>query len=533
MRVMRIKYGVGLIGLLAVACVPPNSPRGYLNVGEGGEVEESSALALTFEQSSAQYDVHPDILKGVAYVETRFEIADGEVEFEGQPAPFGIFGLREAQILKAAELTGLTTDQIREDTAANIEAAAALLSFLADQYNLTEEQRANPFAWKQALESWGSLDEEMSRLFSVEVIRAVSQGVAVAMRDGTTLVVYQHENPVESNIIEQGLGAQGAIWRASPNYSSRRGSKVDAVIIHTCEGAYSGCVSWLRDTRSRASAHYVVSEDGREVSQLVDEENKAWHIAATYRSRLNSGKLSAREGQSSNNFTIGIEHAGRASQASWPPNQIDASVELVKGIVKRHNIPPDRYHIVAHGQLQPENRTDPGPNWPWASYLSRIASGTPAAEPPPPPSSGPYVPPSTTIPTVITVDNSNTARFRASGNWQRSSYASGKVGRDYRYVSARFTSDPAQYKIPIGKSGRYEVYIRIPGNGYNTSIPYVIRHANGKAVVRVNTKYKGSRWVSLGTYQFTRKDDWIFGISRWTRGTGWITADAVRFISRS
>src|SRR6266705_6882371 len=35
-------------------------------------------------------------------------------------------------------------------------------------------------------------------------------------------------------------------------------------------------------------------------------------------------------------------------------------------------IPRDWQHIVGHGQLQPANRTDPGPNWPWIPYLHRV-----------------------------------------------------------------------------------------------------------------------------------------------------------------
>jgi N-acetyl-anhydromuramyl-L-alanine amidase AmpD len=74
----------------------------------------------------------------------------------------------------------------------------------------------------------------------------------------------------------------------------------------------------------------------------------------------------------SNHFTIGVEHAGFASQSAWPVAQIDASARLVCDMTRRWGIPRDRLHIVSHGQLQPHNRTDPGANWPWADYLARI-----------------------------------------------------------------------------------------------------------------------------------------------------------------
>ena len=88
------------------------------------------------------------------------------------------------------------------------------------------------------------------------------------------------------------------------------------VIIHTCEGAYSGCWGWLANSASGVSAHYVVKEDGREISQLVREANRAWHIAATYECSLNGSMECGARATRSNNFTVGIEHAGFASQAT-------------------------------------------------------------------------------------------------------------------------------------------------------------------------------------------------------------------------
>ena len=164
----------------------------------------------------------------------------------------------------------------------------------------------------------------------------------------------------------------GALWRTSPNFNQRQ-SAVHMVIIHSCEGGYVGCWSWLANRESQVSAHYVVREDGAEITQLVRESARAWHIGATYDSTLNAGHDPHLHGVQSNHFTIGVEHAGFASQTEWPVAQLDASARLVCGAARRWGIPRDRLHIVAHGQLQPWNRTDPGQNWPWADYLERIA----------------------------------------------------------------------------------------------------------------------------------------------------------------
>ena len=493
-------------------------------------------MAAPFEAAALRWAVPVDVLKAVAYVETGFTAAEGDVEFEGQPAPWGYFNLRGEALADGASLIGVSVEAVQADASLGIEAAAALLDQRAIEVDLPDERRGDPAQWGPALQRYGDHDDDLAADFARDVLDVINAGVAVPMSDGGNVVVRRHEMALGDRRASQvaqstsGLGAGGTVWRPSPNHSSRRGNRVEMVIIHTCEGGYAGCVSWLRNTRARASAHYVVKEDGRETSQLVDENRRAWHVAASYRRHLNDGKLPGRQGQSVNDFSIGIEHGGSARQRSFPQGQLDASVRLVRDITGRHNIPRDRYHIVGHGQLQPESRTDPGPSWPWSSYLRAINQG--AATPPPsnpPPATAPPPAPS---PSVITVDNSTPGRFRASSRWQTSRWASGRVGADYRYRAAAFTSDPASYKVPIRAAGRYEVFARIPGNGYNTKVPYIIHHAGGKSVVHRNVNRDGAKWVSLGTYRFDAKDDWIVQLSCWTNGDGWIIADAIKLERR-
>src|SRR5213075_2345143 len=95
----------------------------------------------------------------------------------------------------------------------------------------------------------------------------LAEGVAVPMLDGTTLVIRRYPElqqfvQISDGIATggEGLGQAGALWRPSPNNNSRNGSAVVMVVIHTCEGAYSGCVGFLRTSAAQASAHYVVKE---------------------------------------------------------------------------------------------------------------------------------------------------------------------------------------------------------------------------------------------------------------------------------
>ena len=70
------------------------------------------------------------------------------------------------------------------------------------------------------------------------------------------------------------------LWRPSPNFSSRHGTRVDLVVLHDCEGGYDGSIRWFEMSRSSVSAHYVVCEDGSEATQMVDLADNAWHACA-------------------------------------------------------------------------------------------------------------------------------------------------------------------------------------------------------------------------------------------------------------
>src|SRR5690606_3939311 len=142
----------------------------------------------------------------------------------------------------------------------------------------------------------------------------------------------------------------GAVWRPSPNYKSRGGHPVHAIVVPTCERNYSGCWSLLRHSAAHASAHYVVNATGHEVAQPVRDFYRAWHVAASYDCSRVSGHDCGKNGKSVNTFSVGIEHGGFASQKSFPAGQIDTSARLTCDISKAHNIPRDRLHVLSHGQ---------------------------------------------------------------------------------------------------------------------------------------------------------------------------------------
>jgi len=289
------------------------------------------------------------------------------------------------------------------------------------------------------------------------------------------------------------------------------------VVIHTCESSYSSCWSWLTNPAAQASAHYVVNSDGSEISKLVYESKRAWHVGATYLCSRNNSVDCRFDGYSSNHFTIGIEHAGYASQTSFPTGQIRESAELTCQISKRNDIPRDRNHIVSHARLQPYDRTDPGANWPWTDYMNRVNSYCVEG-------------------TALIVDNNNTlndstvARFEVGTGWTQSDNVAEFYGGGYYHAPTAAVSDPSVFwfYLPAAATRTVDAWWTDLANR-SVSAPYVAYNAAGAEVgrVAVNQQTNGGRWNTLGSWSFTAGWNKI-ALSRWTADGSYVVADAVR-----
>jgi N-acetylmuramoyl-L-alanine amidase len=111
----------------------------------------------------------------------------------------------------------------------------------------------------------------------------------------------------------------------------------------------------LCDPEAKVSAHYLISEEG-EVIRLVDEAKRAWHAGASFWRGL----------RDVNSASVGIElqHPGHAlGYREFDERQIEALVPLLHRIVKNHRIP--RANVVAHSDVAPARKTDPGELFPW------------------------------------------------------------------------------------------------------------------------------------------------------------------------
>ena len=183
-------------------------------------------------------------------------------------------------------------------------------------------------------------------------------------------------------------------WVASPHFTKAKRSPqtVDAIAIHTTEGGfrqelsiaenheltYRGTINYFKKNKSRVSAHYVLGPTGQ-ITQMVKEEDAA-HTTTYYNRR-----------------SFGIECAGWSRRTeTWTPELLETLVELCAYLCVKWEIPVvhpegtasegphgresgrgrrsyfDAPGIVGHFQVQPWEKEDPGPYFPWEAFMARL-----------------------------------------------------------------------------------------------------------------------------------------------------------------
>lgn len=173
-------------------------------------------------------------------------------------------------------------------------------------------------------------------------------------------------------------------WIASPNFSSRSGTPISSVVIHTMQGAYSSCLNWFQNPNANASTHYVIRSFDGQITQMVHESDKAWHV------------------RTENPYTIGYEHEGYVETDGWYTVEMyNSSADLTRDVCDAYGINPHRMFyrdtlddgdvldyglhplagtqycvkIAGHQHFPNNTHTDPGPYWNWNYYYRLVNEG--------------------------------------------------------------------------------------------------------------------------------------------------------------
>jgi hypothetical protein len=378
--------GVAATGLALVAAAPggASSAAGselYASPSGGATLAERSrsaddGLTAAFRSAARQYDVPQAVLFAVGYAETHLDSHDGEPSFANG---YGVMHLvanpTNHTLAAAARLTGIEREQLKSDSAANIEGAAAVLRLYADRAGLDRAERDDVGAWYPVVARYPhSSSAWTARLYADTVYDHIGSGVRIGTASGDVLALGARPNVRPERGRYAGVetarrqaaaaGFPGAIWMPanSSNYtdSNRGAGDITAVVIHTTQGSYAGTISWFQNPDAQVSAHYVVRSSDGEITQMVDDADIAWH---------------ARDG---NSYSIGIEHEGFVDDPSWYTDAMyNASAQVTAYACSTHGFTCDRSHVVGHSEVPGNDHTDPGPYWDWDYYMSLVTGTQP------------------------------------------------------------------------------------------------------------------------------------------------------------
>jgi PKD repeat protein/N-acetyl-anhydromuramyl-L-alanine amidase AmpD len=365
-----------------------------------------------FNNAYAQFPQIPrGLLEAVSFTQTHFKnIQNTDEGCIGLPVVNGVMGLTvngqgyfRNNLLLISNLSGYTVSAIKSNSSTNILAYAKAYKRLMDSLNISsaninqhdvilkslseipwDHNAANNFALNsfvyqvfeflknpinQNFYNFPNHNIDMVSIFGQQNYQVLSSDEVVispnkiSISNGTNYQP-QYKSPDYAP----------ALWVATPscNRSSRSGTPISAVTVHTIQGTYAGAISWAQNCSANVSYHYVIRSSDGQVTQMVLEADKAWHVG------------------SENPYTIGMEHEGYVNDASWYTQAMyNGSAGIVRDIcISGYGINPLRTFfgaattgtntlgactkIKGHQHYPNQTHTDPGINWDWEKYYKLI-----------------------------------------------------------------------------------------------------------------------------------------------------------------
>lgn len=400
-----------------------------------------------FRRAASEFGVPEEILLALAFEASHFN-PDAESQWGG----YGLFDLREGEtepaLEHAAALIEVNPNLMARSWQIQVRGAAALL---ADEARLANHGALPPAdnltAWWDAVSAFSGREETfLQDAYTRGIYEVVATGFAFSTPIGqmslipVAVDITDHREPPPPPASTDYAGAERWYAACSSNYSdySRGAADIDMIVIHTVQGSYGGCYSWFANCSAGASAQYVVQSSTGAVTQMVREEDVAWH----------AGNWDVNE------RSVGIEHEGYVDDCSYYTTAMYAgSAKLAADIAARQGVSLDRSHIIGHNEVpDPYNpgqyggaghHTDPGNCWDWDYYMGLLGGESGA--------SGGEI-----IGVVADSDIHNGAKLVGANVWIEQNGASTTVAADGFY---RFEDQPW---------GAYTIHATYPGYAEGT-----------------------------------------------------------------
>lgn len=386
----------------------------------------SQAILNPYQQEmDLAYQLHPNVPKGVlegwSFTMTHFAHLEESIQAScsGLPKAYTVMGLTEDgqgyfrnNLVNISNLSGYSIADMKQNPQTAILAFAATYEMLLVDFNISSANPKDHFEIFEAMAeipldhnpvnnyalnshiysvlsfvakptnqsyyNFPAYQIDLAQVFGATNYSVLSATAVTATNESVSNGQGVSYAPIQAKSAEYGP----AIWNPAPscNYSSRSGTAVSAITIHTIQGSYAGAISWSQNCSSNVSYHYVVRSSDGQVTQMVLEANKAWHVG------------------SENPYTIGIEHEGYVTDASWYTTALyNGSAGICKDVVTSgYGINPLRTYygtsgssvnvlggctkIKGHQHFPGGTHTDPGINWNWPRFYHLI-NDNPAISP--------------------------------------------------------------------------------------------------------------------------------------------------------
>lgn len=139
----------------------------------------------------------------------------------------------------------------------------------------------------------------------------------------------------------------------SPNFGDRRGgAAVELIVLHyTAMDSADAALERLCSADCEVSSHYLVARDGT-LYRLVDEAKRAWHSG--------EGRWAGRDDVNSRSIGIELDNDGTGPFDELLMTTLEA---LLADLLERHELSAKA--VIAHSDLAPGRKHDPGPHFDW------------------------------------------------------------------------------------------------------------------------------------------------------------------------
>ena len=398
------------------------SRRNFLIASLAVPLAATAAPALAVESTdqftaaATKYQVPVAVLAAVSYGQTRWEDHSGRPSTSGGYGPMHLIdGAAVAAVranrtgkpnsapvidtlAQAAELSGYSPSALKNDPAANIMGAAAILASTQKSLGHPLGAGTDPASWYEAIASVSGLTSASAQQTFADGVLADLQSGAVKATAGGTLRMQARAvgSPgAQRQVLSQRVAAakaqrpRGPVdapagldveWTPAPyeqygpnpwDYGNHdlgfrpKSPALNQIVIHDMDGYYDGSITLVKDPTYLAWNYSIRSADGH-IAQHLETKDIGWHAGNWY----------------INGHALGIEHEGFAADGSWYTEVMYRnSAKLVKYLARKYDIPLDRSHILGHDQVPattaagiPSMHWDPGPFWDWEHYFTLLGA---------------------------------------------------------------------------------------------------------------------------------------------------------------